>query len=106
MNMRPKTPNFGTIPDETIVHRDWLSGMSRLQMAIRYGVGNGYMDNFLQNRVPRWKEDRVRELAASGNKTILFIKCYRNGAPNVVPVSVAPISFHRLALAEKMGAMA
>lgn len=104
--MRPKTAHFGTIPDESIVRRHWLSGMTRLQMQVRYGVGIGYIDGFLQNRVPRWKQERICELEAGGDKTILFIKCFRGGAPAVVPVSVAPNSFHRKALAEKLGAMA
>lgn len=84
----------GTMPAESIVYRDWKNGVSRAQMAERYGVTEGGIGEYLRRRVERWAAKAPPQLADNTGKIVRTVIAVSENGYREIQVSLPRISMH------------
>ncbi|WP_037449029.1 hypothetical protein [Sinorhizobium fredii] len=84
----------GTMPAESIVYRDWKAGVSRTQMAERYGVTEGGIGEYLRRRVERWAAKAPPQLADNTGKIVRTVIAVSENGYREMQISLPRISMH------------
>ncbi|WP_037437847.1 hypothetical protein [Sinorhizobium fredii] len=84
----------GIMPAESIVYRDWKKGLSRADMATRYGVTEGGIGEYLRRRVERWQRQAPPQLADSAGKIIRTVIAVNENGYREIQISLPRVSMH------------
>lgn len=84
----------GTMPAESIVYRDWKNGVSRAEMADRYGVSEGGMAEYLRRRVERWHSHPPAQIATNARKIVRTVMAISENGYREIQISLPRISMH------------
>ncbi|MDW9398659.1 hypothetical protein U8C32_16945 [Sinorhizobium medicae] len=84
----------GTMPAESIVYRDWKNGVSRAQMAARYGVTEGGIGEYLRRRVERWRNQPPAQIANNARKIVRTAIAVSESGYREIQISLPRITMH------------
>ncbi|WP_370906457.1 hypothetical protein [Ensifer sp. WSM1721] len=82
------------MPAESIVYRDWKNGVSRAEMAERYGVSEGGMAEYLRRRVDRWRNQPPAQIATNARKIVHTVIAISDNGYREIQISLPRISMH------------
>ncbi|MDX1127477.1 hypothetical protein GOL24_24780 [Sinorhizobium medicae] len=84
----------GTMPAESIVYRDWKNGISRPDMANRYGVSEGGLAEYLRRRVDRWSHQPPPQLSGTSGKIVRTVVAMSDSGYREIQISLPRITMH------------
>lgn len=98
MSHTPLFERRGKMPAESLVYRDWKSGLGRTQMAARYGVTEHGVREYLRRHMERWESHPPEPLADSDRKIVFTMTTVHDSTFRKVLISLPRISMHVRAL--------